>query len=143
MDVIDSFKKFKIDNNNLKINQTTKITNFTRNLNNKNITNSKYSKDSSDNSDNKDNKDNKMDITTTTTTTTISDPKNTVTKNNNIRKNFNKNRLIYMDIDVKQGMCQGVVLKDGKGCKCINKAVYHIKNQFNLCYVHKTQKIAY
>lgn len=75
-----------------------------------------------------------------------------LTINNNIKntrnsKNFKKKKetkdLIFMNIDVKDGMCQGVKIINNKSYSCMNKSCYLIKNKFNLCKEHKFQKICY
>ena len=54
-----------------------------------------------------------------------------------------RNNTIYMNVDVAQGMCQGVHAINGKSHKCRNKATFFVKNSFNLCHKHKEQKIDY
>ena len=72
---------------------------------------------------------------------------NTNTKNSKNSKNLKKKKetkdLIFMNIDVKDGMCQGVKIINNKSYSCMNKSCYLIKNKFNLCREHKFQKISY
>lgn len=74
----------------------------------------------------------------------------TLTKNkkNYVQINDNiHNGIYYMNIDVKQGMCQGVHYKKVNNTiiaiKCKNKAKYLKNNMFELCEYHKYQNIAY
>lgn len=64
--------------------------------------------------------------------------------NKSSRNNQNKyDNLIFMDIDVKPGMCQGVVILNNKTTFCCNLATHFVKNKYNLCKIHKHQKICY
>lgn len=64
--------------------------------------------------------------------------------NKSSRNNQNKyDNLIFMDIDVKPGMCQGVVILNNKTTFCCNLATHYVKNKYNLCKIHKHQKICY
>lgn len=65
---------------------------------------------------------------------------------NNSRKTkiifYNKNT-VYMNIDVVNGMCQGITELDTHSIPCTNKAQFNVKNKFNLCDIHRHQKICY
>ena len=60
--------------------------------------------------------------------------------NNNNNNNDNINSIVFMNIDVKQNMCQGIHI-DRKGIvlKCINKGKYLKKHTFVVCERHKDQ----
>ena len=51
--------------------------------------------------------------------------------------------IIYMNVDVEPGMCQGISFINKKATKCKNKCKFLIQGKFNLCYQHKNQKICY
>ena len=51
--------------------------------------------------------------------------------------------IIYMNVDVEPGMCQGITFINKKATKCKNKCKFLIQGKFNLCYQHKNQKICY
>ena len=67
--------------------------------------------------------------------------------NNNIGKKSNlksKNEpIIYMNIDVEPGMCQGVIFNSKKCGKCKNKGRYLVQGKYSVCYQHKNQKFCY
>mgnify|MGYP003985138527 CR=1 FL=1 len=71
---------------------------------------------------------------------------NTNNKTNklNLNKQKNKTDIVFMDIDVEKGMCQGIFFsKSNIALKC-NKTVKYCKNnKFMVCEKHKHQIFGY
>lgn len=58
----------------------------------------------------------------------------------NKNKNYKQNKLVFMDIVVEPGMCQGVYFnKSNDALKCTKKAKYCKNNRFKVCENHKNQ----
>tara|TARA_A100001015_G_C14388617_1_gene480793 strand:+ start:62 stop:364 length:303 start_codon:yes stop_codon:yes gene_type:complete len=78
------------------------------------------------------------------------DKSNIINKNNNFQNNnvqsYNKStfpkqsNLVFMDIVVEKGMCQGVYFnKENIALKCTKKAKYCKNKMFMVCEKHKNQ----
>ena len=62
----------------------------------------------------------------------------------NMKMNFNKQKIqkdiVFMDIDVKTNMCQGIYFsKSNIALKCNKKAIICKNNQYMVCEKHKHQ----
>lgn len=88
-----------------------------------------------------------MDLTSSLGSFNINQTSATNNKNNNKNTNNsnkkNKKNVYYMNIDVENGMCQGVYFKHNVALKCNNHAKYLKDGMFALCENHKNQKIAH
>jgi hypothetical protein len=62
----------------------------------------------------------------------------------NQKKNIISDTSVFMNIDVKPHMCQGIYFnKNGEATICKNKARYLKEKTFYLCEKHKNQKFHY
>lgn len=61
-------------------------------------------------------------------------------KSDNLNIKNAKDNVIFMDIDVDKGMCQGIYFnKKNTALKCTKKAKYCKNNKFMVCEKHKNQ----